>query len=68
MSDLELTNVFIESVVFSGARFGSGSGSIFLDNVGCSGKESTLLDCKYDYTPNCGHEKDVGVRCQSMRN
>ena len=59
---------FIESVAFSGASFGSGSGSISLDDVECSGGEHSLLDCTYASTSNCGHEKDVGVRCQSMRN
>ena len=57
-----------DALAFSSAHFGSGTGDIFLDNVGCSGTESSLLDCSYvsGNSINCyyGHSEDVGVRCQ----
>lgn len=58
----------LDALAFSNALFGSGIGYIFLDNVGCNGNESSLLDCSYDSTHNCGHYEDVGVRCQGLWN
>ena len=58
---------FTDSLAFSYAYFGSGSGSIFLDNVGCSGGESSLLDCSYVSGSTCSHSEDVGVRCQGLQ-
>ena len=47
------------------AFYGQGSGSIWLDNLGCTGNEQRLLDCAA--LPigehNCGHSEDVGVVC-----
>jgi len=41
-----------------------------LDNVGCTGGESRLLDCSNAgvgvYSSNCGHDDDAGVRCNGM--
>ena len=53
------------SVAVQGAIFGSGSGSIFLDNVLCRGSESSLLDCNTNAIGqhNCDHSEDAGVRC-----
>ena len=48
------------------AGFGQGSGSIWLDNVECTGNESTLASCGHlglNITRNCSHNKDAGVRC-----
>ena len=57
-----------DALAFSGAHFGTGTGDIFLDNVGCIGTESSLLDCSYVSGSNIycyyGHSEDVGVRCQ----
>ena len=55
----------IGAIAYTTAYFGRGNGGIFLDNVGCSGSESTLLSC---YNPgigyhNCRHSEDAGVRC-----
>ena len=46
--------------------FGQGSGSIWLDNVACSGSESNLLSCPHAGlgNTNCLHQEDIGVRCQ----
>ena len=67
-NDCVIIIVIIDSLAFSNALFGSGSGSIFLDNVGCDGSESSLLDCNYVSGASCGgHTEDVGVRCQGMK-
>ncbi len=47
------------------AHFGPGSGKIWMDNVLCSGSESSIFKCNKrkmgDH--NCKHNEDVGVIC-----
>ena len=54
------------AVAFRDAQFGPGIGPIFLENLICSGSETTLLDCRHS-TPlglsTCAHSQDAGVRC-----
>ncbi|XP_041379083.1 scavenger receptor cysteine-rich domain superfamily protein-like [Gigantopelta aegis] len=53
------------AVAFRYAKFGYGRGSIYLDDVQCSGSETSLLSCSYDsHTDDCSHSHDAGVRCQ----
>ena len=43
--------------------FGAGSGPINLDDVQCTGNESTLLNCTFNPNHNCVHFEDAGVMC-----
>ena len=49
-----------------GARFGQGSGPIWLDNVTCISNEFTIASCDHlgiNITRSCGHDEDAGVTC-----
>ena len=53
---------FLHSYVSS--YFGTGSGSIWLDNVDCSADLSKLFSCSHSTdTSDCSHDDDAGVRC-----
>ena len=61
-------NIFLAGVTAtSRAAFGAGTGQIWLDNVGCAGTESRLIDCPANSlgSHNCVHGEDAGVRCGS---
>ena len=49
------------------AYFGAGSGQTWLDDVGCSGIERSILDCSHRGwgVQNCNHHKDASVICSS---
>ena len=54
----------IDAVAFSNAHYGAGTGTIYLNNVGCTGSENNLIRCPHSSSNNCDHSEDAGVRCQ----
>ena len=56
------------AVILLRTQYNAGRGPIFLDNVGCRGTESSLLEC---YHPgigvhNCQHDDDIGIECSRI--
>ena len=47
------------------ARFGDGSGPIWLDEVQCVGTENSLTNCRHNgwNIHNCNHTEDASVIC-----
>ena len=48
------------------AHFGEGSGQILLDDLHCTGREASLLECRHNgiNSHNCGHSEDASVTCE----
>ena len=60
----------LDATAYSGSNyFGIGVGRIELNEVDCTGRESSLLGCHHfklgDYH-HCSHNNDAGVRCEGM--
>lgn len=55
------------ATVSGSEEFGEGDGFIFLDDLLCSGDESTLLSCPHGGIGlhNCRHDEDIAVICSS---
>ena len=47
----------------SGHQWGAGSGDIWMDDVACTGSETSVLSCTHSTSHNCNHGKDVAVVC-----
>ena len=54
---------------FIGNRYGAGRGTIWLDNVQCSGTETSIADCSHRGwgRHHCAHREDVSVSCNTLR-
>ena len=54
------------SAAIGGARYGQGTGRIILDDLVCSGNESSLYSCRHRglYVHNCGHREDASAVCE----
>ncbi|XP_029949279.1 scavenger receptor cysteine-rich domain-containing group B protein-like [Salarias fasciatus] len=54
--------------VFPGAAFGPGGGPIWLDDVSCSGNESSISHCRHPGfgVDNCDHYEDASVICEGV--
>ena len=60
-----------DAVAFNDAHFGAGTGTVYLDEVRCSGSESKLADCSRSSSVSCYRHwwyryshVGAGVRCQ----
>ncbi|XP_010225858.1 PREDICTED: LOW QUALITY PROTEIN: lysyl oxidase homolog 2 [Tinamus guttatus] len=61
---------YVEAVSWlPSSKYGKGEGRIWMDNVHCSGKESTLAACTSNGwgVTDCKHTEDVGVVCSEKR-
>jgi hypothetical protein len=58
----------VGAIAVGNAQFGQGSELIFLDEVGCVGSESTLIECRANAVGihDCSHEEDAGVQCKIL--
>ena len=59
----------LDSIPIRHGEFGQGNGSILLDDLMCSGEESSLLECLNDNdigSHDCSHSEDAGVKCEGV--
>ena len=50
---------------YLGSEYGAGDGEIWLENLECTGEETTVLECNAgDFGENfCWHFEDVSISC-----
>ena len=51
---------------YKGSNVSDGNGQVWLDDVDCTGDESSLFSCRHDGWGghHCAHSEDAGVRCK----
>ncbi|XP_052777910.1 deleted in malignant brain tumors 1 protein-like [Mya arenaria] len=49
--------------VYSNARYGQGSGPVFIDDLICYSYSASLNECRYLKYNLCSHQRDVSVAC-----
>ena len=60
---------YVNGIATQQAQFGSGSGPVWLNQVGCLGNESKLSHCTHNGAGNvgsCTHVQDAGVVCSNV--
>ena len=58
-----------DSVAFLNSHFGASSGTrtVYLDDVQCTGRETNLTECPQNPVVNCASVRSyAGVRCQGL--
>ena len=56
------------ATALDGSRVVDGTGPIFLDELRCTGRESSLFNCSHNRlgAHDCDHSDDAGVNCIGM--
>ena len=57
------------AIAYSHARFGQGTGDIYLDDLECTGSETSIFYCRNNGygNHNCNHCEDAGVFCPTSK-
>ena len=60
-----LVKIAVRYIDFFLCSYGSATGTIWLDNVRCSGSESRLISCQRNNfgSNDCSHSQDVAINC-----
>ena len=68
--NIAYTLILTDAVAFLDSHFGASSGTrtVYLDEVQCTGRETNLTDCPRSPTVNCTSVRSyAGVRCQGLQ-
>ena len=56
---------YLGAQAYGNAYFGQGTEDIVMDELGCYGNESRLIDCPFAVDHNCFHSEDAGMICKN---